>query len=402
MMRSVLMSVVLVVVMLAGCAEDKTVEAPAKAEPAPAPAEVKKVEPVVEPKAEVAVVEAVKEEVKTEAPVAVADKVVVTIDGQEIMLSTIDERIAPQLENMKQMGREPTPDMLDNFRVTVIGGVVRETLVEAKIKANAIVVTDADVTGKLEEIAKQQGATVEQLIASAASQGYTEEKIREQIKMGLSFEKLMDIEAGADVLAVTDEDARKFFEDNAGQFSSPELVKASHILAGKPGFDSATVEEKTASKLKIEEVKKKLDAGGNFEELAKEYSDCPSKDKGGDLGVYISIDGRVGRMDPTFSAAAHTVAVGEVTGIVKTPFGYHIIKATDKKPAKVTSFEEAKADIIAKQVREKKNQFSKGYISSLMEDAKIVYAEGYEPKPAAMPMPQMRPAPRPVPAPAPK
>ena len=391
--------------MLAGCVEDQTVEAPekteatvvepvAKVEPAPTPVEVKKVEPVVEVKG----VEPAKEEhAGHDEHSAVADKVVVTVDGQKIMLSTIDERIAPQLENMKKMGREPTPEMLDSFRVRVIGGVIRETLVEAKFKANTIVVSDADVTAKLEDIAKQQGTTVEQLIASAAPQGYTEEKIREQIKMGLSFEKLMDIEAGADVLAVTDEDAKKFFEDNAQRFSSPNLVKTSHILAGKRGFDSATEEEKAAAKLKIEEVKKKLDAGGNFEELAKEYSDCPSKDKGGDLGVYISVDGRVGGMDPTFSAAAHKVAVGEVTDIVKTPFGYHLIKVTDKKPAKVTSFEEAKADIIAQQVQIKKNQFASGYISSLMEGAKVVYAEGYEPKPAPMPMPQMRPAPEPAP-----
>ena len=392
-MRFSLISVVLMAVMLAGCNEEAKVESPLATEAVATETEPMVESPIVkkEVKADVIpspdeVIEPVppvkpKEEVETEqvaGSVEVEDKVIATVNGKEIMLSVIDERIQPQIDRAKMMRQNPTEEMLNNLRKRVIDGMIRETLVTEKIKDKGIVVTDEDITAKLEEIAKQQGKTIEQLIASAAPQGFTEEKIRGQIKMGVSFEKLMEIEAGEGALTVTEEEAKKFYDDNIIQFSSPDLVKTSHILAGGRGFDSFDDEKKASAKLKIEEVKKKLDDGGNFEELAKEYSDCPSKNDGGDLKVYISNDGKVnGRpsMDVTFSKAAHTLEVGEVTDIVKTPFGYHIIKCTDKKKTEVKSFEEVKASIFEQQEQIKKNEFASGYIETLMADAEVVYTD---------------------------
>ena len=413
------------VVMLAGCNEEAKVESPptteavatetepiiespiieeVKADDIPTPAEeIETVSPV-EPKKEVAVVkeevkavEEVKEELKTEQVASVVefeDKVMVTVNGKEIMLSAVDEQIQPQIDRAKKMGQNPTEEMLNNLRKRVMDGIIQQTLVTDKIKDKGIVVTDEDVTAKLEEIAKQQGKTIEQLIASAAPQGFTEDKIREQLKIGVGFEKLMDIESGEGALTVTDEEAKKFYDDNIIQFSSPDLVKTSHILAGGRGFDSFDDEKKASAKLKIEEVKKKLDAGGNFEELAKEYSDCPSKDEGGDLKVYITNDGKVnGRpsMDVTFSQAAHALEVGEVTDIVKTPFGYHIIKCTDKKKTETKSFEEVKSTILERQGQMKKSAFASGYVEKLMADADVVYAD--KPEPVVEVKPEVKVAP---------
>ncbi|MBW8015600.1 MAG: hypothetical protein FVQ82_05380 [Planctomycetes bacterium] len=365
MMRFSLISVVLMAVMLLGCNETEKEEAKAKEEVAVVKEEVK-----------------VKEDVKIEqAPdaVKVEDKVMVTINGKEIMLSEVNKRMQPQLDRAKMMGQKPNEGMLNNLRKRVIDGIIQETVITEKIKDKGVVVADEEVTAKLEEIAKQQGRTIEQLIASAAPRGFTEEKIREQIKMNVSFNKLMEIEAGDGAITVTDQEAKKYYDDNIARYSSPDSVKTSHILAGGRGFDSFDEEIKADAKLKIEKVKKKLDAGGNFEELAKEFSDCPSKDKGGDLGVYITIDGKIvgqrGGMDGIFSKAAHKLKVGELTDIVKTPFGYHIIKTTDRKKAEVKSFQEVKDTIVQQQGQTKKNKFASGYIKKLKDDAEVIYAD---------------------------
>ena len=308
----------------------------------------------------------------------IEDKVMVTVNDKPIMQSTVDERIAPQLETAKKMGQTPSEEVLNNFRKRVLQGMIRETLISNAIEAKKIKITDKNVDAKLKEIAEQQGTSVEELISTAKERGYTEDKIREQVKMGLGFDALMEAEAGKDALKVTEDDAKKYYDDNIDRYSSPDEVKVSHILAGGRGFDSFDEEKKAEAKAKIEEVQKKLKEGMSFEEAAQQYSDCPSKKDGGDLKSYISKEGKInGRpaMDPTFSAAAHTMKVGEYGDIVKTPFGYHIIKCTDKKKAEVKTFDDVKESILNQLKDQKKGEFAQGYIEKLVADAKIVYPE---------------------------
>lgn len=114
---------------------------------------------------------------------------------------------------------------------------------------------------------------------------------------------------------VSDEEVEKFYNENESNFHTPEQIKASHILVK---------EEDTAK-----EVEAKIKDGADFAELAKQYSECPSKEKGGDLGLF----GR-GQMVPEFEKAAFELKVDQISGLVKTQFGYHIIQKTDAVESK--------------------------------------------------------------------
>jgi peptidyl-prolyl cis-trans isomerase C len=389
-MKFYLLSIVASLALLAGCVEEDKGTAAPKDDSAKAVteashencdhAEVKAAEPIKV---------AAKEEAKPVAVKPAVNELLVTVNGTAIMSSTVDERIEPQIAMMKQMGRAPTPDMINNFRKRIVDGMIRETLVEAQVTATGIKVGKADVDAKLAEIAKQRNTTVEELIASAAPQGYTEEIIRKQITMGISFDKLMEAEAGDNGLKATEADAKKFYDENKAQFNVPEQVKASHILLKTDGMDDAA---KAEAKTKIEGLLKDAKAeGADFAAMAKEHSACPSSANGGDLGFFGK-----GQMVPPFSNAAFAMAVGDISDVVETKFGYHIIKVTGKTPAESKSFEDVKDDLIKQQNAQKINEFASGYIEKLVAGAKVVYPEGSKLAPAPMPkmMPQMMPAPK--------
>ena len=135
---------------------------------------------------------------------------------------------------------------------------------------------------------------------------------------------------------VTDEDLKKFYEENKEAFVKPESADASHIL----------VEEED----KAREIYEKIQKGEDFEELAKEFSTCPSKEKGGNLGTFTK-----GQMVKEFEDAVFENEVGTITEPVKTQFGYHIIKINQKNDAEELSFDEVK-DKVEAQVRRQKEQ----------------------------------------------
>lgn len=147
-------------------------------------------------------------------------------------------------------------------------------------------------------------------------------------------------------VTVTDEDAKKFYDDNKDKFAKPSTVTAKHILVEK---------EEAAKQIKNEIEEGKL----TFEEAAKKYSTCPSKEQGGELGPFSK-----GMMVPEFEEAAFTAEIGKVTEPVKTQFGYHLILVSAKNDAEEKSFEEVK-DMVIGQLMQQAQQ--KKYIDCISE-----------------------------------
>ena len=123
-------------------------------------------------------------------------------------------------------------------------------------------------------------------------------------------------------MTATPQEVAQAYEENKAMFSTPEQIRASHILLKSEGKDKAAVRKQ------MEPILAKVKAGGDFAALAKQYSEDGSKDAGGDLEYF----GR-GKMVKPFEDAAWALEVGQTTGIVETEYGYHIIKLTDRKPA---------------------------------------------------------------------
>lgn len=139
-------------------------------------------------------------------------------------------------------------------------------------------------------------------------------------------------------IEINNKDIENYYIQNKEEFEQPEQVRASHILIRVNNFDNESEVKKAKSLL--EEVLRKYKAGTSFEELAKKYSEDPSSANGGDLGYF-----QRGEMIEEFEKAAFDLNTGEVSDIVKTPFGFHLIKVTDHKEERNLSLQEAKPEI---------------------------------------------------------
>lgn len=155
-------------------------------------------------------------------------------------------------------------------------------------------------------------------------------------------------------LKTTDEELKEYYEKNRERFKDmPERVRVRHIL----------VPEEEEAK----DLLKKITAGEDFVKLAKEHSICPSAKNGGDLGYFSR-----GRMAPLFEEAAFKLKKGEVSDVVRTNFGFHIIKMEDHKQAGASNFNDVKFEIEQAVVFQKKDQKIRDLIAQLKSKAKII------------------------------
>jgi peptidyl-prolyl cis-trans isomerase C len=300
------------------------------------------------------------------------EKVIVTVNGTPIREKQItadcEKRIASQTAKMAAMGWPADENskkmMRDQFRDGVADMLIERTLVTEQLKAAKITVTPADADARFLDILKTMGKTVEEAEKDIAKQGMSIADIKNEIYWQVCIEKLYA--SKPENKPVTEEAAKKFFDENPQYFEQPEQVQASHILLKTEGLDDA---KKAEAKKKLEGILKDVKAGKDFAELAKANSDCPSKEKGGDLGLF----GRSQMVKP-FEDVAFAMKVGDVSDVVETQFGYHIIKLTDHKAAKKYTFDEMKGKIMSELNRQSVGQFWTQYSADLKKNAKVEWA----------------------------
>lgn len=166
------------------------------------------------------------------------------------------------------------------------------------------------------------------------------EKVKENFLSQYTVKKIIGS------VSVTEEEAKTFYDENQNLFVTPAQVRASHILV--------------AEEEKANELYAKIQAGESFEELAIDNSTCPSGVNGGDLNFFGK-----GQMVPEFEAATYELEVGQVSAPVKTQFGYHIIKLTDKKEDELHAYEEVQPNIIQNLTAQKQNETYFNHIADL-------------------------------------
>jgi peptidyl-prolyl cis-trans isomerase D len=165
---------------------------------------------------------------------------------------------------------------------------------------------------------------------------------------------------------VTDADVQAYYNAHLDQFKVPEQVKTRHILISVPRSAGASASADAAAKAKAEDVLKQLQAGGNFAELAKKYSDDPgSKDQGGELPMIATSS-----LDPAYAKAAMALNPDQTSGLVRSQFGYHIIQTEQKDAAHTKPLGEVRDSIVAQLESQKAAGAAQNYANQLVAQAK--------------------------------
>lgn len=309
-----------------------------------------------------------------------ADNVAVTVNGIDIMESEVDEMIQPQLDMFAKKNPKQPPALIEQMKKVLrqrkLEEMITIKLLDEKVKEANIVVTEEEVMSRIEQIASAQKPplSLEDFKKKLAEYGQSFDDLKQQ----LVYQKFMEAQ-WAGKINITEDDAKKFYDENVKLFETPEQVRASHILI-KPDLTDPNTdpnEAKAKAEAQIQQLLKQIKDGADFAELAKANSDCPSAARGGDLDFFPR-----GRMTQPFEKAAFELEVGQISDIVETQSGYHIIKVTDHKDASTVLFEQAKDDIINELTRKKQSDFAQEYIKSLKAEANIVYPSGKEPSSA--------------------
>jgi hypothetical protein len=196
------------------------------------------------------------------------DKVIVTVNGVKIMQSEVDKQIEVQIRQIQASGRQmPPAQQMNSLKARMQQGFVQQMidqqLIEGKLKAKNISVTDKDIDEKITEMVKRNNMSMEQLNTQMAMGGMSMADFKERMRYGLGLEKLM--ESSGDFSPASEEEVKKSYNDKiqAGQ------IRASHVLLNTRGKDEVA---KAVAKAKIEELLMQAKAGGDFAELAKTNS----------------------------------------------------------------------------------------------------------------------------------
>jgi parvulin-like peptidyl-prolyl isomerase len=228
--------------------------------------------------------------------------------------------------------KQNLPELVEQAQNQAVGA---KLLLDEAAKLD-IPVSEAEVDQQVEQIVTQIGGR-EAFNKALEAQKTTETKFREQMRQGKRVDKLVE-KATSGTEEPTEADIEKYFADHKAEFSKGEQVLAQHILITPDGDTPASKSEAYG---KISAIRERIASGEKtFESEAAEHSTCPSGKEGGSLGWF----GR-GMMVPEFDSEVFAMALGEISGIIETQFGYHIIKKTEHEKGGETSFVDARDQI---------------------------------------------------------
>jgi peptidyl-prolyl cis-trans isomerase C len=291
-----------------------------------------------------------------------SNSIVAVVNGTVIAKEDFSRAVSRVQMQAVKRGTNLNDSMLVEIKKRVLEDLISRELLYQESQKKGIKISEKEVDEKLMDIKKRlpNQASFESALKSI---NFSEATFKTFIRRGMAIEKFIGEQFGKEV-EIADKETRSYYENNLNLFKKPEQVRASHILIKVE--PQASESQRAEAQKKLEKIQEKMQNGEDFASLAKEFSQGPSNVKGGDLGYF-----RRGQMVKPFQDAAFALKPGEVSGIVKTRFGYHLIKVVDKKQEGTIPYVEVK-DRIAQYLKREKIQKRMGlYVEKLKENAKV-------------------------------
>jgi parvulin-like peptidyl-prolyl isomerase len=255
-------------------------------------------------------------------------KPVAIVDGTPITMAEVEAVL-------KQIGPSPTPlteAQKKQMHMEAIGMLIDDLLMQQFLRKNGPQLEANEVSKKLAELdesLKKQNKTIQDFLKES---GQSEAQLRTNILNMLQWSTFVK-------QRLTDEDVKRYYEENKEYFDRI-VVRASHIVFRVSAAASDT--EREAVRAKLAALRQEIESGKiDFAEAAKKYSQCASAPSGGDIGYFP----RKMTVEEPFAKAAFALKVGQMSDIVQTDYGLHLIKVTDRKPGQPSDFNKMKDEV---------------------------------------------------------
>lgn len=290
------------------------------------------------------------------------------VNGVEIPRAPYERELASTLERYQRARHDVRPGLKERLKDNIVRRMVDAEIIRQQAEKLNIKITDEELQQRWTEHRARYGddASYKAFLEKA---GTTEEELKDQFRHNLLRERVFA--SVSDAVKVSDEALKDYYEKNKERFDEAEQVRASHILLRVPANTPEADKKKRLAEAKalLKQAKAK---GADFAALAQKHSEDPTKTRGGDLGWFAR-----GRMVKPFEDAAFALKDGEVSDVVESSFGYHIIKRTGYRPGGTKTFEELRDRIERQVLSRERNEAIRNALQKWKDEAKVeIYEKG--------------------------
>jgi peptidyl-prolyl cis-trans isomerase SurA len=296
------------------------------------------------------------------------DGIAAVVNNEIITISEVQEAMVPETEQLQQRysGQSLQKQVQEQFAQTLRSLIDVRLQLERARKLN-LQVSDEDVMSHVEALKKQNQITDEQLGQMLHSRGLTLETYRQQVRDGLLISKVVNVEVRSRLI-VLDTELQESYQQRRQRYNVPGALTVSHIMfLVSPDAPEAEVER---AHQKAVAVLQQLRQGGDFAALARQYSDGPSAERDGLLGTF-----QPGELLPGFEEAVMALQPGQISDIVRTRVGLHIIRLDARQAGTQKPFEEIREELKAELLQAKTESRYQEWLEGLRQSAyvKVLY-----------------------------
>ncbi len=296
--------------------------------------------------------------------VATVNKVIITREQFEREMESIKSQLI-------RMGRYVGSFQDEMLKKEVMNTLISRELLIQEIKTKDFSVDDAMISQQIMML-KGRFKTEQEFQEALKQMNVTEDELVARVRKDVTLQQFINTEFSSKIV-LKETESKEYYDNNQAMFKQPEEVKASHILIKLEA--DADEKQKKEAREKLVDVKQKVEKGESFADLAKQYSQCPSSAKGGDLGSF-----RRGQMVKEFEETAFALKAGELSDVVETKFGYHLIKTVEKKEAGTVPFDQVRSQLEQYLKQEKMQKAVETHVEELKKGAAIEQFLSEEPK----------------------
>ena len=295
------------------------------------------------------------------------DKVVAVVNGEEVLAGPVEEILTRRMmEYQRQTGEKFPAKKIEQARRQLIEQLINETVIMQAVNKSPVKVSESNINARISQTIEILGGeeAFEQFLKQS---NYTIEKFRDDLVADVKASMMMEQQMGMPTATVSE--AKEFYDEHSSEFILPESIDVSHILL-KVDSESPISTQKML-KAELREIKEKIVNGKmTFEQAAEKYSQCPTAKSGGKIGQIFKADTTI---SPVFSKAAFELSVSNISDVVESEFGDHLIFVTQKAMVHTASFDEVTYKLIDYLADKKKRDLAEEWTVDLRTKADVKY-----------------------------